>query len=158
MITIIGVDPGLVHTGVVMFQISNLAAILRVKHAVVDGCDPSDVDKAIKSLHHTPDRIFIEGYRPRANFNTNVKMSNAVRDLVSTLPKATRIANSGIKKIVTPDLLKILGAWNFSTPTHHDDLRSAARIAVLGMLKDKALNKTLAIFVQNHLNGTVYTP
>jgi hypothetical protein len=63
----------------------------------------------------------------------------------------------GVKKIVKPAVLITLGAWLFSTPTHHDDLRSAARIAVLGMMKDPEMNLLLADIIRDHLGGQPWT-
>lgn len=157
MPTIAGIDPGLVHTGIVVIQFDNALFTKRVDHAVVDGCDPQRVKFELLRLASHRDNIFIENYRSRSNFNTNVRMHEAVRAIRVALPRAQTIDNMGIKKIVTPALLDALGAWRFSTPTHHDDLRSAARIAVLGALKDDALNKELAIYVANFLDRRSYT-
>jgi hypothetical protein len=37
--------------------------------------------------------------------------------------------------------------------THHDDLRSAARILVLGMLKNPMLNEVLSDYVRDRIKG-----
>jgi hypothetical protein len=50
-------------------------------------------------------------------------------------------------------LLEVLGLWSFSTPTNHDDLRSAARILVLGMLKDEEMNQLLTYILIDHIEG-----
>ena len=42
-------------------------------------------------------------------------------------------------------------------PTHHQDLRSAARIALLGMLRDEQMNRLLADVVRDHLAGETWT-
>jgi hypothetical protein len=49
--------------------------------------------------------------------------------------------------------MELLGVWKFKTPTHHQDLRSAARILLLGMFKDPQLNKLIADIVRSHLRG-----
>ena len=38
----------------------------------------------------------------------------------------------------------MLQLYNFSQASHHQDLRSAARIALLGMMKDPDLNMRLS--------------
>jgi hypothetical protein len=57
---------------------------------------------------------------------------------------------------VTRELLELLEAWHFSTTTHHQDLRSAARIAVLGMLLDPALNNVLYLFTTDTIDGRTW--
>jgi hypothetical protein len=59
----------------------------------------------------------------------------------------------GVKKVVKSPLMELLGVWDFRLKTHHQDLRSAARIALLGMLKDDHLNKLLTDVVADHLRG-----
>lgn len=50
--------------------------------------------------------------------------------------------------------MNLLGVWKFSTVTHHQDLRSAARIALFGMLKNEETNRLLADVVADHLKGS----
>ena len=68
----------------------------------------------------------------------------------------TVLQNMGVKKVVKSPLMELLGVWNFNTPTHHQDLRSAARIGLLGMLKDDILNKLLTDIVADHLSGEAW--
>jgi hypothetical protein len=69
------------------------------------------------------------------------------------MPKATVVLNTGVKKIVKRPLMELLGVWSFATGTHHQDLRSAARIALYGMLKHEPLNRLLSDVVRDHLRG-----
>ena len=69
------------------------------------------------------------------------------------LPSAKIINNSGVKSIVTKELLQLLDLYDWSTTTHHNDLRSAARIALLAMLRDERANNRLAKFVEAALNN-----
>jgi hypothetical protein len=50
-------------------------------------------------------------------------------------------------------VLEALGAWKFQTTTHHQDLRSAAKIAVLGMMKQEHTNLLLAAIIRDHIDG-----
>ena len=68
------------------------------------------------------------------------------------LPSAKIINNSGVKSIVTKELLQLLDLYDWPT-THHNDLRSAARIALLAMLRDERANNRLAEFVGAALNN-----
>jgi len=153
---IVGVDPGLVHTGVVVLSFLPGAHEIHVDHEAVAGPNGSAVMKWIDSLDLDGDPvIFIEGYRPRSNLNTDKRMVEAVAEI----KKATGgdvLLNYGVKKVVKQHLMELLGVWKFSTPTHHDDLRSAARIAVLGMLKDDELNALVTSVVRSHLQGRTW--
>jgi hypothetical protein len=67
--------------------------------------------------------------------------------------RGTVLNNTGVKKVVRQPLMELLGVWKFSTTTHHQDLRSAARIALLGMLKHQELNRLLTEVVKDNLEG-----
>jgi hypothetical protein len=58
--------------------------------------------------------------------------------------------------VVRRQLMELVGVWSFTTSTHHQDLRSAARIALLGMLKHAVTNELLADIVADHLKGTTW--
>jgi hypothetical protein len=52
--------------------------------------------------------------------------------------------------------MELLGVWKFHTVTNHQDLRSAARIALYGMVKSETLNKVLYSVVDDHLVGRAW--
>jgi hypothetical protein len=147
-----GIDPGLVHTGVVQALFDPVNQCVSIYHSVVLGPNAEQVHQVPFLL--AADHIFIEGYRSRSNFHGDKQMLLAVDKIKSALPKGRVLDNMGIKKVVKRPLLELLQLWKFDTPTHHDDLRSAARIMLLGMLKDEKMNSLLADFVRdNVLNG-----
>lgn len=149
MLHIVGVDPGIVHTGVVRMSFETTDQLIVVTHVALAGCIPVQV--ANVCLDAT---VFVEDYRPRGNvYGTDAKMRDAVARLKQTMPKAKLLDNTGVKKVVTQDLMELLGVWKFSTPTHHQDLRSAARIALYGMLKDNNWNQLLSDIVRAKLDG-----
>jgi hypothetical protein len=126
-------------------------------HSVVQGTDVAEVSLVVEEL--CPQRglrphIYIEGYRSRSNLAHDKDMLLAVRD-IQTATKGKVLDNTGVKKTVKPAVLQALGVWKFSTPTHHDDLRSAARIAVLGMLKEH--NELLATVIRDHIDRNGWT-
>jgi hypothetical protein len=150
---VVGIDPGLVHTGVVsMLFKSDSKEIVVTSHAV-PGLDAAQVRDLVVPLGQWPDRIFIEGYKPRSNLNSDKRMIEGITKIKARLPSAKVLDNMGVKKVVKKSLMDLLGVWSFTTTTHHQDLRSAARIALLGMLKDDELNLLLADVVRDHLNG-----
>jgi hypothetical protein len=140
---IVGIDPGLVHTGLVRMVFDPSVQLVTVSHAVVDGCDGGTV---ANTVGRKPGKIFIEGYRPRSNLNSDKRMVEGVAS-IRTATKGEVLMNTGVKKVVRRPLMELLGVWTFSTPTHHQDLRSAARIALLGMLKDDTMNELLTTIV-----------
>ena len=101
-VTLIGVDPGLVHTGVVAMHFHPDVLTCAVEHEAISGANVA-----------------------------------AVKDWVT--------------RVVTQELMELLGVWKFSTPTHHQDLRSAARIALLGAMKEDVLNGLLTRVVLDRL-------
>lgn len=152
MTTIItGVDPGLVHTGVVHL-IFGPNGDLKVEHAAMDG---SDVVGTIgyANLFAPKSHIFIEAYRPRGNtYGTDAPMRELMAGLGLGIKKGKVIDNTGVKQVVKEPLMRLLGCWNFGTRTHHQDLRSAARIGIFGALKDPELNTILYNYVTKELD------
>ena len=154
--TVIGVDPGLVHTGIVMLDFDFEKRRLTIDHRLVDGLDSTsarqDVEAMTKHKPYSTLDIFIEWYRPRSGFSVDERMVLANNDFRSDL-HGRLLRNTGVKKVVTKELMELAHVWSFKTSTHHQDLRSAARIALLGMMLDPALNKALYIFATDNTDG-----
>ena len=153
---VVGVDPGIVHTGVVRLFFDPSSRDISVEHEAIAGPDGDAARRWISTQRGPVPHIFIEGYKPRSNFGTDAEMVAAVQTLRGQLPGASVLLNHGVKKVVKQPLMELLGCWKFSTPTHHQDLRSAARIALLGMLKSEHLNRVLTTVVIDHLEGRTW--
>lgn len=155
MIAVIGVDPGLVHTGLVRLELNPVKRTWSTGfHAVLD----LRYDEIVRWCKEgRPDKVFIEAYRPRSHFQSDARMVQAVHELKQRLPGARVLDNTGVTKVVTPELLQLLGLWKFSMTTHHQDLRSAARIAILGLLKNEQWNQILAELVMDHVDGNPWS-
>lgn len=153
---VIGIDPGLVHTGCVHLFLRPGLRVLEVEDHLITGLDAKAVASWIQQI---PDKhyVFVEKYAPRQSLNSDVRMVQGEQDLRREIPHATFLSNTGIKSVVSQELMEAAGVWRFHTPTHHQDLRSAARIALLGMLKDPELNRMLADLVLAHLDGDGWT-
>lgn len=149
-----GVDPGLVHTGVVHMEVNDLTREIIITHEIVMGPNVDAVNAFLLAQSTGP--VYIEGYRTRGQFSTNDRMIRAVADMKAGLPHSKVIANTGIKKVVKPKLLQVLHLEKFPT-THHQDLQSAARIMVLGMLKNPEQNSVLAGVVSDHISGVAWS-
>jgi hypothetical protein len=148
-IHVVGIDPGLVHTGVVSMKFNRPDKRVDVAATAVAG---PDTQAARNWLFDEKPIVYVEGYRPRSNFNNDQRMVSAVTEFRKEFD-ATVLQNTGVKKVVKSPLMELLHVWNFGIVTHHQDLRSAARIALLGMLKDDHLNKLLTDIVAAHLRG-----
>ena len=155
--TVIGVDPGLVHTGIVMLDFDFDKRRLTVESRTVAGLDSAAARQQVVAMttwlkpYSTLD-IFIEWYRPRSGFAVDEQMVQANSDFKRDL-QGHLLRNTGVKKVVTKELMELAHVWSFKTSTHHQDLRSAARIALLGMMLDPALNKVLYIFATDNTDG-----
>lgn len=156
---VFGVDPGIVHTGLVELNWSSHNRKLRVNARSVDGITEQSVielQKRIEQRMWRKSNIIVEEYRPKSHFSTDTKMVEGQAMLKLHLPSAKIINNSGVKSIVTKELLQLLDLYDWPT-THHNDLRSAARIALLAMLRDERANNRLAEFVRAALNNKAVT-
>ena len=142
----VGIDPGLVHTGVVSVHLDTDSLFLYSTHELFVGPDVQAVKQWVWQIDKP--MVFIEKYRPRSHYGTDERMVKAEAEFKRAMPKATLLDNTGVLKIVTQDLMELLGLWKFATPTHHQDLRSAARIALLGMLRNPEMNGHLARYVE----------
>lgn len=157
--TVIGIDPGLVHTGVVRLEIDTGARTLSIMALPVvnSGGPDAHTIEVLKAAYQTTGgravtMIFIEAYRPRGNnYGTDAPMRELMASLTSGLPSPKKVIdNTGSRRVIKPALLKLLGLNEFPT-THHQDLEAAARILVYGMLKDPDLNELIAdVVVARH--------
>lgn len=156
----VGIDPGIVHTAGVALSIYPNARVLITAPFVVNGVEPAELDKMIKWINSSPspEGVFIEKYRPRSNFHHDMDMIAGVDYLRRGCYSSEVLDNTGVVKIIRPSLLKLLNLWDFPQRTHHQDLRSAARIMMLGMLKDPEINETMYHIVHDiQVNPSMWT-
>lgn len=148
--TIIGVDPGLVHTGVVVmrFEDDNTLAVSSEAFAGGDVVAPVELVRS----YGRGAFVFIESYRRRGNaYSTDPEMEDLLANFRRELPGASVIDNTGVKNVITRELMSAIGVWKFQTRTHHQDLRSAARIALYGAVKDEVLNGVIYRYAMSKL-------
>lgn len=157
--TVIGVDPGIVHTGVVLLDFDVEQRKLVVNHRLVDGTDAAAaaeaVDEMVVPVMRSTLDIFIEEYRPRSGFSVDQQMMVANAEFRKVLG-GRLLRNMGVKKVVSQELMALLHCWSFPTRTHHQDLRSAARIALLGMMLEPALNQVLFTYTTDTIDGRIW--
>lgn len=150
---IIGIDPGLVHTGVVSILFDPSAKMVDVDYLLVNGIkDPALQEVADWTNDHHPTAAFIEAYRPRSNFSVDSAMGAAVNQLKRLIPRSVTLDNSGVTKVVKRGLMNLLQVWTFPK-THHQDLRSAARIGLYGALRSPEWNSVVSAVVIDQLAG-----
>ena len=160
-VSIIGIDPGLVHTGVVVASFDEEMRQILIEYAVIEGDNhPKTTAETLEAVGYRENLntyAFIETYRERGTaYSTNPQMRKLVQDFADQFPKAVLVDNTGSKQVVKPHLLRLLGLEKFPA-THHQDLQAAARILVYGALKDSLLNQLLSQVVRDHLDGQTWT-
>ena len=160
---IVGIDPGIVNTGIVAYFINPQDRYIFIKHTAIEGCKTDDILSFLSMyLDLATTRpwtyMFVEAYRPRSHFDTDARMGAAVNEIKKMGPEVYALDNSGVKNVVSRALLDLLHSWHFTTKSNHQDIRSAARIAVLGMLKNEHLNQLLAdlVMTRNTLSAYMY--
>ena len=156
--TVIGIDPGIVDTGVVVFRFEPVLQRFYTTANVYHSAKAKEIAEGIRPLMAQPANrhVFVEAYRPRSNFSTDHRMTELQAELKAELLSAKFINNTGVKKVITAELMSALSVWHFQQRTNHQDLRSAARIALYGMVKDDELNEILADFISDYLNGKMW--
>ena len=152
IITLNGIDPGIVDTGAVTFFLDPGKLTLDVRAEKLLGSAPEPIEEYVKRNTRGRTLTFVEAYRDRGTvFNTHGTMRNIEAALRRSQPGVEILDNTGVKKVVTKPLMQLLGCWDFPTVTHHQDLRSAARIALYGGLKDQDINSLLTQIVMKQL-------
>lgn len=146
-----GVDPGLVHTGVVRIELWPDDRVWSISAEAVDGVDVQKIKQLTAG-----GVVYVEDYRARQSYSTDVEMIRAVGVLQSSIPNVALVNNMGSRKTLRRKLLELLGLLKFPT-THHQDLQAAARILVWGMLKEEPHNQVLAQLVKDEIRGTPWT-
>lgn len=152
MVVLAGIDPGVVDTGWTVLEISTN----RLEYSIYSGAFTGKCVQRLNDLTALRDkdtRLFIEKYVPRNTFSTSQSMVELQQDLRGVFPRADFVNNQGSKQIVTDTMLRTLGLFTFEQVTHHQDIRSAARIMLFGALKDELLNRELARLLINVIDG-----
>lgn len=169
MITLIGIDPGIVDTGLVALSLdpasrrlvidSKVWTDVTTKHGQsikVDEKFLQHFSETLDAFHDKPN-VFIEGYRSRGkNIVQDRKMTVLVHALQEAAGECKVVDNTGVRKVVKEGLLALMHINRWSA-TNHADLKSAARIAVKGALEDKDLNVVIADYVRDTLKGDLWT-
>lgn len=152
IITLIGIDPGIVDTGAVTMTLDPMRLTLSVVSEKLQGGLPEPIEQYVQRKTRERTLTFVEKYRDRGTvFNTHGTMRNIESAVQRALPNAVLLDNTGVKKVVTKSLMQLLDCWDFPTATNHQDIRSAARIALYGGLKDPEINGLLTKIVLKHL-------
>lgn len=138
MLRIIGIDPGLVHTGGFLLELEEETCQGRVSTTFWPGIPVAE----IKDWCGTGAHVYIEAYVPRSVLTTDREMVTGIKDLSKAIPNSQVIRNTGVKNIITEQMLKTLTLTRFQG-TNHQDIKSAVRIGLYGMAKHPELNEYL---------------
>lgn len=169
-LVLMGVDPGIVDTASVeiFLDLDNKQWGLSstVWHDVTSRnpdnnreivVSPSFTADLKADMHRVKNRfpsslIGVEGYRQRGKNTLQDQNMLALVQHVNKQHSACRIVdNTGIRQVVTDDTLKLFQCWTFAQKTNHQDLRSAARVALKRGIADELTNDVLTEFVLDHL-------
>ncbi|URM86405.1 hypothetical protein SEA_GSHELBY23_8 [Microbacterium phage Gshelby23] len=146
-----GVDPGLVHTGLVSIRADSQKRTCTVLTEIIDGPDVERV-QSLSSVVLKGAQIFVEKYEDRGTvFSTHSDMRVFETKVMAALPHAKLLSNTGVKKVITDQMLDAI-VGDLPT-TNHKDLESAARIAIAGGLKDPQINSVMYHLLLDHLRG-----
>ena len=161
MYVVVGIDPGIVNTGIIIYFICPQERLVILKHTAIKGCKTEDILDFLAEYLDLSEAnpwtyVFVEAYRPRSHFDTDARMGAAVNEIKKMGPEIYALDNSGVKNVVSRALLELLHSWSFTTKSNHQDVRSAARIAILGMLKNNHLNQLLADIVISRNTDSTY--
>lgn len=147
IITLVGIDPGIKNTGAVAMTLTKRGGFVDydVTYEALPGSDLESIQEYCSHYAYDDfglEHVYVEKYRDRGTtFRTHGAMRQLEVLIKRTIPKVELIDNTGIKNIVTTEMLKLLGMWDFSDKrTHHQDIRSAARIMLYGALEVEDLN------------------
>lgn len=171
LLNIIGIDPGIRDTGLVSLYLDTDYKQFEIAHRVfsnvtyrekkttvispdyLEGIKGTVIDEALRRVLTHEQRVFVENFQQRGR---NVFQDQDMLALVRETRKAVRgelIDNTSVKKIVTEDTLDAFKMRRFNVSTNHQDLKSAARILLMGMIKDDDLNVVVADFILDHIEG-----
>ena len=168
-LTLIGIDPGIVDTGVISIRLDTIReqwnittqvwtnVTRRDKQALVIDSDFLDELTAFvyhEEMENKATFTGIEGYRPRGrDMRLDQNMQGLVQSIHGTIKGSVIVDNTGIKNVVKEPMLKLFRVNKFPS-THHADLKSAARVALKLGINNEFLNRILSDFVRDNLNGS----
>ena len=98
---IVGIDPGIVNTGIVIYSIYPNIRLISVAHTAIEGCKTEDILGFLAHYLDLSDAnpwtyVFVEAYRPRSHFDTDARMGAAVNDIKKMGPEVYALDNSGV--------------------------------------------------------------
>lgn len=153
---VVGIDPGLVDTGVVSMTFSTSSRQLAIESLVVPYAvfsNPDVVADWVLPRQQPRTEVYVEKFVPRPGMNTSPAMLDLEHLIKDSIPMARMIRNMGVKQVITSQVMSALDVWRFAKSTNHQDLRSAARIGLFGMAKDDDLNALLAQVLAADVDG-----
>ena len=170
-LTLVGNDPGIRDTGAVAIRLDNKEKTWAVHHDVWSGItsrpDPKsqviNIDPVFQRQWKqfvkgeedgAPTFVGVEGYRQRGtNPKQDREMLFMVQSIQKMIPGSMVVDNTGIKNVVTRDMLKLFGVARFSVNTNHSDLVSAARVALKVGIQIPVLNEFIYQFILDNVEG-----
>ena len=122
------------------------------QEVLFDGMPEEEIADYVRGLYPMA-HIYMEAYRTRSAWNSDPEMQAGIARIKKAAPRVEIVTNMGVKKVVTNELMKLLGVYTFAQKSHHQDLRSAARIGLMGALKVEPFNRALYKIATKKLEG-----
>ena len=171
---LIGVDPGIVDTALAWLYLNkgarefvsrykvwrDVTFTVKGKGTTVHSGFLAELQQVVVKAHKqgVPVYVFIEGYRNRGlDMRQDQKMTVLISAIRQAVPESVVIDNTGVKNVVTEEVLRLLGLHRNEVKTNHADIKSARRIALKGAYQDPELNTLVADLVFDRLTGEAWT-
>lgn len=168
LLTLIGIDPGIRDTGAVAIRLDSKAKTWSIHHQVWN--DVSKIEKNVVIIDPlfkrqvalfvkneedaAPTFVGIEGFRQRGrNQKQDKQMLYMVQKIKELLPGSQVVDNTGIKNVVTEDMLRLFKVNRFRVNTNHSDLKSASRVALKVAIGIPILNQMIYQFILDNVEG-----
>lgn len=167
-VTLVGIDPGVIDTGLVVISLNSQARTWQVRHKAYNRIARNvgqvvefDLQALMDIVYYVDEElkasslvlIGVEGYRQRGkNQRQDQLMLALVQKLNNQLFGSQIVDNTGMKNVVTDATLRLFQVSRFPA-TNHADLKSAARVALkMGIMLD-AVNPLIADFIWDNTEG-----
>jgi hypothetical protein len=165
-ITLIGIDPGIIDSGIVAIRLDFSTMSWSVRSEVwtnvtyrserVSYTQPWFLDALKRFIAQEKElaqqvHVGVENFRARGrDQRQDEKMRNLIQDIVRATG-AKNVDNTGIKKIVKEATMRLFRVTRFPSSDNHADRKSAARVALRLGIEDPVLNRYLSMFMYDML-------
>ncbi|TXJ06570.1 MAG: hypothetical protein E6Q27_03520 [Aeromicrobium sp.] len=139
-----GVAPAIDQTGIVVLDLDEDKRLATIDYTVIEQSDPVAVKEWLGQREL--DDVYIENCDPHGQIKDDDPLLKILVAIQEELPTARLLDIVGAESIVKDSTLKKMGTWTFEHNPHVQDLRSAARTALLGVMNDRTHTRYITVF------------